>query len=62
MELDPKKTPIITATIKRITASSNGGWVLAFDVPDTDSNQVTKLADLRQKVLTLCILDAELDK
>ena len=59
---DLKDQPVVTATINRITAASSGGWRVTFDIPDTETDQVTKLANLRQKVLTLCILTGEIQK
>jgi len=50
---------VLIASINTIKATKAGGWTVTFDVPDTSTDEITKLAKHRQKVLTLCILTGD---
>lgn len=46
----------MSATLKSIRTDNSGGWVISFDVPQTDSEEILKLAKLMEHVFQLGIV------
>lgn len=44
------------AVINRITSTVDGGWRVAFDLPDSEKQAILKLAELRDRVLQVGIV------
>ena len=50
------KSVSITASLFRITTTTDGGWRISFDVPQSENQQVMQLSEFRNLLLQIGIV------